>query len=174
MHRLGDYYKEVLQEEMNKVKESEEIYHHFEFHDEAKRKVHSFKLRSFLSGKCNQRVEELATNSKIRFSFKVQPILELKLFSYIKKLLWIFFHKFLNKTKEIIYIHNYNFTEESEKKSLKEEYPFIENAFIASLVSSLRQYFPLSICKNSQVISIYPDNHQILLYTSTKTDHEMS
>ena len=56
MHRLGDYYTEVLQQELNEIKEFEEIYYN-EFHDETKREVDPFKLRSLLSDKCNQKVE---------------------------------------------------------------------------------------------------------------------
>ena len=52
MHRLGDYYTEVLQEELNAIKEPEEIYYHIDFHDETKRVVNPFELRNFLSDKC--------------------------------------------------------------------------------------------------------------------------
>ena len=53
MHRLRDYYTEVLQQELNQIKEPEEIYHHIEFHDETEREVNPFTLRNFLSDKCN-------------------------------------------------------------------------------------------------------------------------
>ena len=65
MHRLGDYYIEVLQQQLNETKEPEEIQYHIEFHDESKREVNSFKLRIFFSDKCNQKVNELTTESKI-------------------------------------------------------------------------------------------------------------
>ena len=35
---------------------------------------------------------------------------------------------------------------------------------------TLWQYFLIATCKNSHRISISPDNHQISLYTSTKTE----
>ena len=55
--RLGDYYTDVLQQELNEIKEPEEIYYHIEFQDETKGDVNPFKLRNFLSDKCNQKVE---------------------------------------------------------------------------------------------------------------------
>ena len=64
MHRLGDYYTEVIQQELNKIEEPGEIYYHIEIHDETWRKVNPCKLRSFLSDKCNQKVEELTTDIK--------------------------------------------------------------------------------------------------------------
>ena len=106
--RLGDYYTDVLQQELNEIKEPEEIYYHIEFQDETKRDVNPFKLRNFLSDKCNQKVEELTTDSKNGFSFKVKPILQLNLLSDIKKFedfpCEISFHKFLNQNKGIIYL----------------------------------------------------------------------
>ena len=85
MHCLRDYYTEVLQQDLNEIKEPEEIYNHIEFQDETKREGNPFKLPSFLSDKCNQKVEELTTDSKNRFSFKVKPILQINLLSNIKK-----------------------------------------------------------------------------------------
>ena len=138
MHCLRDYYTEVLQQELNEIKEPEEIYY-IEFQDETKREVNPFKLRNFLSDKCNQKVEELTTDSKNGFSFKVKPILQLNLLSDIKKFedfsCEITFHKFLNQTKGIIYLQNCEFNEEF-KRTLKEAYPFIENAFEASFIKS--------------------------------------
>ena len=64
MHLLGDFYTELLQQELMEIKEPEEIYYHNEFHDETKREDNPFKLRKFLSDKCNQNVEELTTGSK--------------------------------------------------------------------------------------------------------------
>ena len=57
MHCLRDFYTEVLQKELNKIKEPEEIYYHIEFQDETKREVNPFKLRIFLSDKSNQNVK---------------------------------------------------------------------------------------------------------------------
>ena len=79
MLRLRDYYTGVLQHEPNGIKEPEEIYYPIEFHDETKRLVNPFKLQNFLSdniSKCNQKVEELTSDSKNRFSFKVYPFIE--------------------------------------------------------------------------------------------------
>ena len=99
-HRLGDYYTDVLQQELNEIKEPEEIYHHIELQDETKRDENPFKLQNFLSDKCNQKVEELTTDNKIGFSFKVKPNLQLNLLSDIKKFedfpCKVTFHKFLN------------------------------------------------------------------------------
>ena len=53
MHRLGDFYKEVLQQELYEIKEPEEIYYDIDINDETKREVNPFKLRNFLSDKCN-------------------------------------------------------------------------------------------------------------------------
>ena len=98
MHRLGDYYTKVLQQELNEIKEPEEIYVHIEFHDETKREINPFKLRSFSSGKFNQKDEKLTKDSKNCFFFKVKPILQLNLLSDIKKFedfsCEITFHKF--------------------------------------------------------------------------------
>ena len=55
MDCLRDYYTEVLQQELNNIKEPEEIYYHNEFKDETQREVNPFKLRIFLSDKCNQK-----------------------------------------------------------------------------------------------------------------------
>ena len=78
MHRrrLGDYYTDVLQHELNEIKETEEIYYHVELQDVTNRDVNPLKLRNFLSDKYNQRVEELTTDSKNGFSFKFKPILQ--------------------------------------------------------------------------------------------------
>ena len=37
--RLGDYYTDVLEQELNKIKETEEMYYHIGFLDETKRDV---------------------------------------------------------------------------------------------------------------------------------------
>ena len=63
LHRLINYYTEVLQQELNGIKEHEEIYH-IEFHDESKREVNSSKLRNFMIDRCDQKVEELTTDSE--------------------------------------------------------------------------------------------------------------
>ena len=84
MHRLGDYYTEWLPE-LNKIKEPEGIYYHIEFHDETKREVNPFKLRNFLSDKCDQKVEKLTTDNKNGLSFKVKKIEELNQLSETKK-----------------------------------------------------------------------------------------
>ena len=95
---------------MNEIKEPEEIHYLIEFQDQTKKEVNPFKLRKLLSDKCNQKVEELTTDSKNRFSFKVKPILQLNLVSDIKKFddfsCEITFHKFLNQTKGVIYLQN--------------------------------------------------------------------
>ena len=85
MHFRRDYYTEVRQQDLNEIKEPEEIYYHIEFQDETKREVNPFKLRNFLSDKCNEKVEELATVRKNGFSFKFKPILQLNLLSDTKK-----------------------------------------------------------------------------------------
>ena len=107
MHYVRDYYTEVLQQEL--IKDPEEIYY-IEIQEETKREVKPVKLRNFLSDKCNQKVEELTTDSKNGLSFKVKPILQLILFSDIEKFedfsCEIIFHKFLNQTKRIIYLQN--------------------------------------------------------------------
>ena len=99
--------------------------------------VNPFKLRNFVSDKCNQKVEEL-TGNKNEFSFKVKPILQLNLLSDIKRFedfCEITFHKFLNQTKGIIYLQICEFNEEF-KRTLKEAYPFTENAIEASFIQS--------------------------------------
>ena len=73
MHRLGDYYTDVLQQELNDVKKPEKIYYHVEFRGETKRDGNPCKLWNFLSEKYNQEVEELTTDSKNEFSFKFIP-----------------------------------------------------------------------------------------------------
>ena len=74
-----------LKQELNEIKEPEEIYSNIEFQDETKREVNPFKQRNFLSDKCNQKVEELTTDSKNGLSCKVKPILLINLLSDIKK-----------------------------------------------------------------------------------------
>ena len=90
-----------------------------------------------MSDKCNQKVEELTTDSKNGFVYEVKPILQLSLRSDIKKLedfsCEIIFHTFLNQTKRNIYLQNYELNEEFEN-SLKEAYPFIKNAIKANII----------------------------------------
>ena len=81
MHRLGDYYTEELQQEINEIQEPEEIYYPIEFDDVTKREVKPFKLRNLSSDKCNQKVEELTTANKNGFTFKVKKNEELNLLS---------------------------------------------------------------------------------------------
>ena len=64
MHRPIRYYTKVLQQVLNGIEEPDELYYHIEFHDETMRGVNTFKLRNFLSDKCNQKVEKLTTDSK--------------------------------------------------------------------------------------------------------------
>ena len=45
MIRLGYYHTNLLQQEMNEIREREEIYYHIAFHNETKREVNPFKLR---------------------------------------------------------------------------------------------------------------------------------
>ena len=138
MHQLRDYYKELLQQELNEIKEREEIYY-IEFQDETKSEVNTFKQLNFLSDKCNQKVDELTTDSKNGFSFKVLPILQLNLLSDIKKnenfSYENTFYKYLTQTKGNIYLKNCEVDRELKKK-LKEAYPFIENAIETSFIKS--------------------------------------
>ena len=100
---------------MSKIKEPTEIYYHVDFYDEAQREVNPFKLRNFLSDKCNRTVEELTTDSKNGLPFKVKPILKLNLLSDVKNFenfCEITFHNFLNQIKGIIYLQNCKFIEE--------------------------------------------------------------
>ena len=60
---LRDYSTEVLQQDLNEIKEPEETFYHVEFQGETRREVNPFKLRTFSSDKCNQKVE-LTTDSK--------------------------------------------------------------------------------------------------------------
>ena len=60
---------DVLQQGLNEIKEPEETYH-IEFKYETKREVNPFKLRNFLSDRCNQKVEELKPDSKNIFPSK--------------------------------------------------------------------------------------------------------
>ena len=50
MHCLRDYYAEVLQQELNGIKEPEEIYLQVEFQDEIRREVNPFQTTEFLEG----------------------------------------------------------------------------------------------------------------------------
>ena len=85
MHCVRDFYTKVLKQELIKIKKTEEIYYHTEVRDETKREVYHYKLRNFLGDKWNQKAEELPTDSKNGFSFKVKPILQINLFFDIKK-----------------------------------------------------------------------------------------
>ena len=64
MHRLGHYCTELLQHVLTEMKEPEELYYHIEFDEETKKEFNPFKLRNFLSVKCNQKIEELTTDYK--------------------------------------------------------------------------------------------------------------
>ena len=68
MHWRRDYYAEVLQQELNEIKEPEELYYRIEIQDETKWEVKPVKLQNFMSDKCSQKVEELATDCKNWFS----------------------------------------------------------------------------------------------------------
>ena len=46
MQLLGDFYTEILKQELNEIKEPEEINHHIEFHDEIKKEVNPFRVRN--------------------------------------------------------------------------------------------------------------------------------
>ena len=48
MYRLGDYYSELIQHELNEIKDSEEKYY-IEFHDETKKEVNPFKMPTSFS-----------------------------------------------------------------------------------------------------------------------------
>ena len=69
---------------LKEIKERKEIYYHIEFHDETMREVYPSKPQTSLSDKCNQMVQELTTDSKVGFSFKVKPALQLILLTHIK------------------------------------------------------------------------------------------
>ena len=102
------------------------MYYKIQFLDETRREKNSFKLRNLLSDKCNQKVEELSTDSKNGLSFKVKSSHQLNLLSNVKQFeefsCEITFHKFVNQNKGIIYIQKSEFNE-LEKKTLKEAYP---------------------------------------------------
>ena len=73
MHCLRDYYTEVLQQELNEIKEPEEMYYLIAFPDETKREVNPFNLRNFLSVikmlKNYQRKAKMGSPSKPNPSF---------------------------------------------------------------------------------------------------------
>ena len=116
MKCLRDYYVKVLQQELNEIKEPEELYYHIEFQDETRREVNSFKLRNFLMDKRVYKVEELTADSKNGLFFKVKHVLQLNLLSIISNFedfsCEIIFHKFLNQTRGIIYLQNCKFYED--------------------------------------------------------------
>ena len=99
------------------------------------REVNPFKLRNFLSDKCNQKVEELTTDSKNGFSFKVKPIHQLKLLSDIKRFEDVSCE--INLKKKLIKLKELSTNKTANSmKNLKETYPFIENAIEASFTKS--------------------------------------
>lgn len=71
MHSLGDFYTEVVQQELNEIKKPEEI-NYIELHSETMREASSFKLQKFLSGNCNQNVKELTTDRKKRILLQIK------------------------------------------------------------------------------------------------------
>ena len=104
MNFLGDY-TQVLQQELKEIKGTEEIYYHIEFPKRNQERSILSKYEIFLSDKYNEKAEELATDSKNGFSFKVKHFLQLNLLSDFKKFedfCEITFHHLLNQTKEII------------------------------------------------------------------------
>ena len=104
----------------------------------------------------NEKVEELTTDSRNRFSFKVKPILQLNLLADIKKLedfsCEITFHKFLNQTERITYIQNCRFDKRFGKKTLKKcihsQKAQLKRASYIQGTLTLRQCFLPSTCKN--------------------------
>ena len=42
MHCLRDYYTEIVQQDLNEIKEQEEMYYHIEFHDETNIEINPF------------------------------------------------------------------------------------------------------------------------------------
>ena len=94
-----------------------------EFHDETKGEVNPIKLHNFLSDKCNQKVNELTTDSNSGFSFEIKKNEELNLLSERKSL----------KTSHGKLL-TANSMKNLTKKNLEEEYPFIENAIEASRI----------------------------------------
>ena len=139
MHSPRGYYTDVLKEELNQIKEPEEIYYHIDFHDETKREVNPFNLQGSSSDKCNQKVEEVTADSKNDFYFEVKLIHQINLLSIIERFedfsYEITLSKFLNQTKRIIYLQNCEFNEEF-KRTLKEAYPFIGSAIKACFIKS--------------------------------------
>ena len=61
------------------------MYYRTEIHDEAKREVNPFKLRNFVSDRCDKKFEELTADSKNGLYFKVKLILQLNLLFDIKE-----------------------------------------------------------------------------------------
>ena len=47
MYCLIDYYTEVLQQELNGIKEYDEMFYHIEFPDETMKEINPVKLRNF-------------------------------------------------------------------------------------------------------------------------------
>ena len=149
-NRLGDYYTDVLQQELNEIKEPEEIYYHIEFQDETKRDVNPFKLRNFMSDKCNKKVEELTTDSKNRFSFSLTCCLTLK--SLKTSPVKLLFTNFWTKLKQLSTYKTANLMENSKDPWKKRTHSSkIQLKRVSSIQSTLklRQYSSPSTYKKA-------------------------
>ena len=72
MNRLGNYFSDTAYQEINELKTPVGEYFHGEFENEASREFYLFKLRNFSNERCKQQIEELKTDSKNGFMFKVK------------------------------------------------------------------------------------------------------
>ena len=132
-----------------------------------------------MSDKCTQKVEELRTERKNGFSFNVKLILQLNLLSDIKSLrispVKLLFINFQIKLKESSTYKIAKSMKNLKKKKIYKKHIHssktkLKRISISQGTLTLRLYFLSSTCRNSYILSISPDNHQIPLYTSTKTN----
>ena len=108
MQRRGYFYTDLLQHELNDIKEPEEIYYPIEFEEGFKRNVNPSKLTNSFSNTCSQKDNELTTDNKNGFSFKVKRNQKLNQSSDIGDFeafsCEIIFHNLLSITKGGIYL----------------------------------------------------------------------
>ena len=72
MNRLGNYFSNTANQEINQFKTLDEECYHIEFENKDEREVNPCKLRHILNKKRKQQIEKLKTDSRNGFSFKVE------------------------------------------------------------------------------------------------------
>ena len=116
--------------------------YHIEFDSETKRDVNPYKLKTWIEGHINEKVEKLATESHNGFSFQVEITESTKESVHITEIddvkCKISPHKYLSQIQGVVYIYEYEFNEQF-RKDLLYEYPFIRDVVDAKFIKTRNQ-----------------------------------